>query len=56
MRGYIILTVVIVGALWTIDVYRMDGRYSKVVWKQTSVEIQTLRRAIDRAMSGKCYF
>lgn len=56
MRGFIIFTVVVVGALWAIDVYRMDGRYSKAVWQQSSIEVQTLRREIDRAMSGKCYF
>jgi hypothetical protein len=60
MRDYLIVTVVVFGALAAFDAYRFDGRFSQSVWMQTSDEVRNLsnsiHRAVDRAMAGKCGF
>ncbi len=33
MRHYVILTVVIFGGLWAVDVYKFDGRNSQAAWQ-----------------------
>jgi hypothetical protein len=32
-RHYVILTVVIFGGLWAVDVYKFDGRNSQAAWQ-----------------------
>jgi len=33
MRHYVILTVVIFGGLWSVDLFKFDGRNSQAVWQ-----------------------
>jgi|HubBroStandDraft_2_1064218.scaffolds.fasta_scaffold06724_4 hypothetical protein len=57
MRGYVILTVVILGALWAFDLYKFEGRYTADIWRQTTDVGRGFSRAVqdavDRAMSGR---
>jgi hypothetical protein len=57
MRGYVILTVVILGALWAFDLYKFEGRYTADIWRQkTDVGrgfSRAVQDAVDRAMSGR---
>ena len=57
MRDYLILTVVILGALWAFDRYKFEGHYTADVWQQTTNAgrdfSRTVQDAVDRAMSGR---
>jgi hypothetical protein len=57
MRDYVILTVVILGALWAFDLYEFEGRYTADIWQQTTDVRRDFSRvvqdAVDRAMSGR---
>jgi hypothetical protein len=57
MRDYMILTVVVLGALWAFDLYKFDGRYTADIWQQTTDAGRDFSRAVhdavDRAMSGR---
>ena len=33
MRHYVILTVVIFGGLWSVDLFKFDGRNSQAAWQ-----------------------
>jgi hypothetical protein len=57
MRDYVIITVVVLGALYAFDAYKFDGRHTADIWQQTTDAGRDFSRAVqdalDRAMSGR---
>src|SRR5580704_11556919 len=51
MRGYVILTVVILGALWAFDLYKFEGRYTADIWRQTTDVGRGFSRGAGRGRS-----
>ncbi|MGA8324251.1 MAG: hypothetical protein WB774_26325 [Xanthobacteraceae bacterium] len=46
MRDYVILTVVVLGALWAFDRYKFDGRHTADMWQQTTDAGRDFSRAV----------
>jgi hypothetical protein len=55
MRGFFLL-VLVVGALWAVDEYAFDGRYSQAAWLEAQSQGQQLRYNVrnwlNKAMAG----
>jgi hypothetical protein len=45
MRNFLIL-IVLIGMLWTVDVFAFGGRYSTAVWQEGNYQGQTVRYGI----------
>jgi hypothetical protein len=56
MRGYVILTISIIGALWALDAYKFDGRYSQDLLQQANDQGRNfsdgVQHWLNKAMSG----
>jgi hypothetical protein len=50
MRGFIVLVIVLFGALWAFDTYEYGGRYSHSAWQQTAAEGQYISDQVQRLM------
>jgi hypothetical protein len=58
MRDYVIVTVVVLGALWAFDRYKFDGVTPLIFGSKRPMQVEIFRErtvhdAVDRAMSGR---
>jgi hypothetical protein len=52
MRSFVVHTIILIGALWAVDMAMLDGHNTRAIWQQFNDQGQNFSYGVQRRLNG----